>query len=197
MNYKYLPPIINNFIIIEDLGIKKRRRYLLAKCKKCLRIFETSKDHVTRNMIGCSRACAKNKGGNKRLAKIREGMIARCRNRSHVSFRHYSRNDITVCEEWLNNSASFYKWALANGYSEDLTLDRIDNSKGYYPSNCTWSSKHIQSQNSSQAKLDINKVKEIFSLSKTMQQKDIAILFGVSRSTICSILKGIRWGNVK
>jgi hypothetical protein len=196
MNYKKLPKIINDFIIIEDLGIINKRRYLIAKCKKCSGIFKSTKDHLVRNKKGCSRKCASFNGGTKRLCKIREGMIARCNNKNHVSFLNYSSNNITVCDDWLNNSSSFYSWALSHGYNDNLTLDRIDNDKGYYPENCRWSDKNIQSQNSSQAKLTIQKVKEILILSKTTQQKDIAKIYNVSPATINSIIKNIRWKNV-
>jgi len=193
---KKLPPFINGFMIIEDLGILNKRRSIIAKCKKCLRLFKTTKDHVIRNKIGCTRKCASNKGGTKRLCKIRESMIARCNNKQHVSFLNYSSNNIKVCDEWLTNSSSFYTWALSNGYRDDLTLDRIDNSKGYFPENCRWSDKKIQSQNSSQAKLTIEKVKEILILCKTMQQKEVAKIFNVCPATINGIVKNLRWKNV-
>ena len=197
MNYKKLPSIINGFIVIQDLGILKRRRFLLAKCKKCSQIFKSTKDHLVRNKKGCSRRCSAFKGGTKRLGKIREGMLARCNNKNHVSFSNYSAKNIKVCDEWMNNSSSFYSWALSDGYNDNLSLDRIDNNKGYYPDNCRWTDKHTQSQNHPNAKLNITKIKYIFELSKSMQQKDIAFLFKVSRSTICHILKRQRWSNIQ
>lgn len=193
---KALPEVINGFRVIEDLGIIKRRRCIIANCKKCNLLFKTTIDHIKRNSFGCSRACSKNRGGTKRLGKIREGMIARCYNKTHVSYSIYNGNSISVCKEWRENSASFYQWALSNGYDDALTLDRIDNAKGYSPENCRWSDKHIQSQNSSQAKLNIDKVTEILKLLKTIQQKDIADMFNVSRATINAIAKNIRWTNV-
>jgi len=53
---------------------------------------------------------------------------------------------ISVCEEW-ETFENFAKWAFKNGYSEELTIDRIDNSKGYYPDNCRWVTYKTQANN--------------------------------------------------
>ena len=62
-----------------------------------------------------------------------------------------------MCDEWKNNPKSFFEWALTNGYEEHLTLDRIDNDKGYYPDNCRWATKTEQNNNlSSNINAEIN-----------------------------------------
>ena len=43
-----------------------------------------------------------------------------------------------VCDEWLSNFEVFQEWALANGYKDNLTIERKDNLLGYCPNNCTW-----------------------------------------------------------
>lgn len=82
-----------------------------------------------------------------RLYNIWCGMKARCNKpNSQASYRYYNRG-IRVCDEWNNDFESFYGWSIKNGYKENLTIDRIDNNKGYYPDNCRWVDMLVQMNN--------------------------------------------------
>ena len=74
-------------------------------------------------------------------------MKARCYDRNRDRFKDYGGRGITVCDEWRNSYESFAKWAKENGYSDDLTIDRINNDKGYSPDNCRFTTAKMQARN--------------------------------------------------
>ena len=84
-----------------------------------------------------------------RLSRIYSMMKQRCYNSKMPNFKYYGARGIAVCDEWRNDSQSFYEWAILNGYKEELTLDRIDNSGNYEPSNCRWVTAKEQSNHRS------------------------------------------------
>ncbi len=83
-----------------------------------------------------------------RLYRIWRGIHARCENPKRWAYKYYGARGVTVCKEWHRYEA-FRNWALANGYADDLTIDRIDNRRGYSPDNCRWSTRLTQSRNRS------------------------------------------------
>ena len=82
-----------------------------------------------------------------RLYRIWEGAKNRCVNPKNKYYPRYGGRGITFCDEWLNDFIAFRTWALSHGYKDNLTLDRIDNNKGYSPDNCRWVGWEIQASN--------------------------------------------------
>lgn len=82
-----------------------------------------------------------------RMYNIWHGMKARCYNPNNKDYCNYGARGIVMCDEWKNDFQAFYDWAMANGYSDNLTIDRINNDRNYEPSNCEWVTTHKQNQN--------------------------------------------------
>ena len=72
-----------------------------------------------------------------RLWKSWNAMLQRCYNRRCKSYRWYGKKGVRVCLAWRRYTA-FRDWARANGYADDLTIDRRDGAKDYEPGNCRW-----------------------------------------------------------
>lgn len=121
---------------------------------------------------------------NTRLHKIWHSMYCRCYYTSTNQYKNYGGRGIKVCEEWkhIQGFINFYNWAINNGYKETLTLDRIDNNKGYCPSNCRWITPKEQSNNRR------NNVYYTFN-GETKTSKQWCELYNISQTTLSDRLK--------
>lgn len=84
---------------------------------------------------------------NTRLYGIWNQMKNRCYNKNTRSYKNYGGRGITVCDEWRNDFKAFYDWAMTNGYTDELSIDRIDVNGNYEPNNCRWVDMKTQCRN--------------------------------------------------
>ena len=86
------------------------------------------------------------KGKRTKLYVAWSNMAQRCNNPNNPQYKHYGGRGITICEEWKSYD-NFHEWAMSNGYTDSLTLDRIDVNGNYSPDNCRWVSMKVQGRN--------------------------------------------------
>jgi len=115
----------------------------------------------------------------KRICRILYAMTQRCCNPHNAEYKHYGGRGITICKEWRYNPEAFYEWAIKNGYDNNLTIERIDNNKGYSPQNCKFATREEQNKNTSRVHRIIDE-----SSGKTLTAADAARIVGVDRSSV-------------
>jgi hypothetical protein len=110
-------------------------------------------------------------------------MLRRCR-----WHPRYAGRGITVCEQWKSSFANFRTWALSHGYQPGLSIDRINNDKGYSPRNCRWATRTEQMRNT-RVNVLIEAFGEIKCLSEWIEDERCQ----VNASTLGQRVRFLRW----
>lgn len=156
--------------VVRFQGRQNEQTFWLCQCD----CGKTTKTSTSRLRSGQTKSCGcynlemsrvkntKHGQSKSRLYRIWRDMIGRCRSKKN---KRYGGRGIKVCDEWENSFESFACWAIQNGYSDELTIDRKDNNKNYSPDNCKWSTAKEQANNRSN-----NHVCTINGVSKTLTE---------------------------
>lgn len=100
-----------------------------------------------------SKRASTHRDTNTHLYGIWCSMKARCYNKNTKYYDRYGGRGIDICDQWKNDYESFKDWSVKNGYSDGLSIDRINNDRGYSPDNCRWISMKEQANNRSSNRL--------------------------------------------
>ena len=120
-------------------------------CPVCGKEFQAKKKTQIFCSVACSsinqQSCLDRNNTKKRLHQIWSNMKTRCYNTKAFAYKDYGGRGITVCKEWKDSFVTFYNWALSNGYTNDLSIDRINVNGNYEPNNCRWATVWEQAVN--------------------------------------------------
>lgn len=124
-----------------------------------------------------------------RVFKIWANMIQRCYT-DRPRYKHYFGKGIRVCDEWKNSFEKFREWALSHGYSDNLSIDRIDPNGNYEPSNCRWIAMRDQMN---------NRTTNVFltAFGETHTISEWSRITGISEGTLRSRISRCRWNAEK
>ena len=139
----------NKLIFLRFIKCDNSKNKIAEYLCFCGNVFSTRISNVNTKhtkSCGCLKTSVKNLSSS-RLYVIWINMIRRCYDPKVKAYKNYGARGITVCSAWKNSFLSFYYWAINNGYSETLTLDRENNDKEYSSTNCRWANLTIQARN--------------------------------------------------
>lgn len=130
----------------------------IFECVKCEKEFETNVCNVSvghhKGIKTMCTSCATFIGNTihglsrTKAYKIWRGIKERCYDSNHEAFHNYGGRGIDMFSIWKEDSIVFCKYIESlSGYSDELTLDRENNDKGYYPGNLRWTTNTVQSIN--------------------------------------------------
>lgn len=141
---------------IRPLGKNEQGR-MLWECRcDCGKITVSTVSDITRGHTKSCGCLKREKSRNRmtthgksytRLYRIWVGMKKRIYNPNEAYYKDYGGRGLKMCKEWTDDFMSFYSWSISNGYAENLSIDRKDNNRGYFPDNCKWSTAKEQANN--------------------------------------------------
>jgi len=143
----------NSLLVLRESDNRrgqKTRWVCLCDCGKESTVIGSNLTNGHTKTCGCARKYSPGYdefGKKTRLYRIWSAMKGRCSCKSNAKYSYYGGQGVTVCQEWVDDFVNFYNWAIKNGYSDKLTIDRKNPFGNYEPSNCRWATSIVQGVN--------------------------------------------------
>lgn len=156
VDYQSLPGMKNGRLVIDSVirGGKDTKVFCLCDCGGTVTVTLSNFKRGNTKSCGCwkreygvIRGKSNVKHGMATTKEFRtwQSMKRRCYSKNHKDYKWYGARGISVCDRWLESFENFF--ADMGFVPEGMSIDRIDNDKGYSPRNCKWSTMTEQNNN--------------------------------------------------
>ena len=182
-NDRYIGERFGRLVVIKPEEKRGRSKIYTCKCDcgNTKNVFLGNLKRARTVSCGCYHRevvrTGKHNGRRTRLYSIWTNMKTRCRNHNVPGYKDYGGRGIRGIDSWEQDFRVFKKWADESGYSDDLTLERVDVNGGYSPDNCIWVPSRDQSLNKRNS-IRVN----LFGVTKTL--KEWSALIGINYKTV-------------
>lgn len=199
--YELLGKVFGHLTVLEYLGTLTKfvgHKYWRCVCDCGQEVKYTTTQLVSGDKNSCpcrgkekiSKAVTKHGMSNTRIYRIYSHILSRCNNPNVPHYFRYGGKGIKVCERWEESFENFYE-DMKEGYSDELSIDRIDGTKGYCKENCRWADAKLQARNRSSTLLDEEKVE--FIRSSELNSKELGDMFSTSKGAIKCVRRNRTW----
>lgn len=180
-----------SLVIVADRGRNAKQRHSFWECRCDCGAVVVVRRREWGETSGCRSCSAMKHGGTKGLRHTPAystwtSMHQRCKTSTN-----YTRRGIAVCERWSGHEGFANFLADMGERPEGATLDRVDFTGNYEPSNCRWATIWEQSRNKSTSKTTSEDVLEVMRRWQAGERAgQITEALGLSKTTVSNIIKG-------
>lgn len=186
----YIGKRFGHITIIGGGELRHRMLYMLGRCD-CgkVRYFQIPRLLNQTRSCGCMNRYKhgyKTRESSDKLYGVWCGIKQRCFDKNREGYNLWGGRGITICDEWKDNFNAFHDWAIAAGYKEGLSIDRINVNGNYEPSNCRWATQKEQARNT-------RKTIYLYYDGEKYPLGDLAEKYGIQREKLWRRLFILKW----
>lgn len=176
--------ILSTHLYIFGRKVADTLNDFIPQLEALLHLIVNNKRSTLTFLVGCDCDKCMIYDSRSRLYTIWRCMKTRCLNKNAKNYSNYGGRGIDIFDGWKNNYKAFRLWALSNDYADDLSIDRIDNNRGYYPENCRFVTTKQQARNRRSNRI-VHYQKNSFCVAEFAEMFDLTYGFVYRKASRC------------